>query len=177
MAATGPDGTSLTRSDSSSEARNAERCPRVQGLTDREPQRLARLGDATAEHDHLGVDAEREQVDGLRQPVGEVVPAAAARVAGDDGRVQGQGRRGFVGRPRRGERRAGGDGLQAAALAARAQQSGRVDRDVADLPRDTAGAATQPTVDDDAGGETGADAEVGQVAGAGQRRRRRGRRR
>ena len=170
MAATGPAGTSLTRSDSASEDRNAERDARASSASTT-ASRNGSPASATPPPSTIssGSTPRASSVTACASPSAKVLPdPGRARVAGEDGRVQGQGARGFVGRPREGERRARRDGLQAAALAAAAHQSGRVDRDVADLPGDTAGAATQPTVDDDAGGETGADAEVGQVARAGE---------
>ena len=58
----------------------------------------------------------------------------------------------------------GGDRLEAAALPARADEAGRVDRDVSDLARDAAGAPPEPAVEHDPGGETGAEVEVGDRA-------------
>ena len=51
--------------------------------------------------------------------------------------------------------------LEAAALAARAERAGGVDRDVADLARDAARAAPEPAAEHEAGREAGAEVEVG----------------
>ena len=90
-------------------------------------------------------------------------PAAAAANSACAG-----GRRPTATRP---PARAGGDGLQAAALAALAGRAGRVDGEVPDLAGGAVLAAAQPTVEHQPGGQAGADAEVDEVVLAAERDR------
>ncbi len=85
------------------------------------------------------------------------------------------------GRPPGGDRRSRRHGLEAAALAALAQRTVGVDRQVADLAGGAVGATADVAVEQQPGGQAGADAQVGQVRPAARapprRRPRRGSRR
>ena len=167
MAATGRSGATTTpvgQVQRGEERRGARL--RVERRGHHVPQRLPELRPPRRRARRLDVDGEHQQPDGGGDALGEPVahddrrgsPAsAAANSACAGGQV--------VRRPGAVMRRAGRDGLQAAALAAPARLAGRIDGDVPDLAGRAVRPAAQPAVEHQPGGQAGADAEVGQVAG------------
>src|SRR5581483_2697554 len=147
---------------------------------ERAPPALAGARDAAADHDHARVEEVQEVHDadahGARRRLHQL----------DGQRVAGLGRRVHLGRGGRGawaaedRRPAGGEGfsglvgdggargerLQAAVVAAVAAPAVQLDRHVAGLAGDAAGAEQQVVIDDDAAADTGADGEVDHVGDA-----------
>ncbi len=106
-------------------------------------QRPADLGDPAAEHHVLDVAGEHEQPDGGGDGVGVRVPHGDGVGAPRRGGGEDRGGRGaaVAARPRGVDRGPRGVELQAAALAARAERTGGVVRDVPDLAGPAAGSA------------------------------------
>ena len=130
-------------------------------------ERGARVRHATTDDDVIDVVGHDQEMDRPGQPATDVVDElAGGGVAAGGGGVDVLRRPGLHagggGAP--GDRGTGGEGLEAARLAARAERTARVDDGVADLAGEAAGATVEPAVEHDAGRDPGADGEVGEVA-------------
>ena len=130
-------------------------------------ERGTRVRDATSYDDVIDVVGHDQEMDRPGQPATDVVDElAGGGVAAGRGGVDVLGRAGLEpggdGSP--GDRGTGGEGLEAARLAAGAARAVRVGDGVADLAGQAAGAAVEPAVEDDAGRDAGADREVGEIA-------------
>ena len=123
-------------------------------------QRRSR-GDDTAGHQDAGdVDAVGQQADGLRDPGRQLVAdPCGVKVAGVGGVEQLGG--GAV--PLSAQAAAGRIQLEAAAAPARAERPGRVVHEVPDLSGHAARAVPQAAVEQESGGESGADVEQCEV--------------
>src|SRR5690606_18326538 len=127
-------------------------------------QRVAQGADPTTNDDRVDVHRQDEDPYGGGDRGDEAAAHVPRRlVAGVRGREQRPYGLRVRGGPHPGEGGAGRVQLEAAALAARALRAVG-DRDVADLPGDAACPAPQLTVDDQAGGQAGAEVEVGHGA-------------
>ena len=130
-------------------------------------QPAAGVGDAAAQHHQLGVHGLRQQRHRARQvPRHGVQDRRGLGVAlpcrGQQGR--GGGDRAVGGRPPGGDGRSRRHRLEAAALAALAQRAVGIDGQVTDLAGGAVRPAADVPVEQEAGGQARADAQVGQVA-------------
>ena len=160
-------GTSATRSGSCSDARNSDVAAQPsQHAAHVGQQHVAERREAAADDDVVDVHGEHEQPDRggdvVDQPRTHLDREGVPGIRGGEERPHGLR---VVGRPLPRDGRAGRHELQAAALAARAERSGRVDRDVADLARHAARPAPEPAAEHESRSQAGAEVEVGHRLG------------
>ena len=102
------------------------RGPLAQDTAGPREQRVAERGEPAADHDVVDVGREHEQAhrrgDAGEEPLAHRDRAVVARIGGVEQLLRGQG---AVGRPHAGDRRAGGERLEASALAAAAHHARR----------------------------------------------------
>lgn len=138
----------------------------MQGGTDPRRQPAAESGESPADDHGLDVGRQHEHAHGRRGPEEEVrlqgLGVRIARVGRLDDVLDGQ-RTGTS--PRLGQRPTAAEGLHAAALPAPAQPAARIDGEVSDLSGGPACAAPDAAVHHDAGGDAGAEVQIGHGAG------------